>query len=1436
MAGVLGATALPAIGSLTNLSQILFGSTTLFTTASQVGDWVVPATGQYVPTGVGQAPAATYQGTVMSGTLTNGSATVTVASTAALVVNMPVSDQTNPGDLPQAYAQETYVLAIPNLTTVTLSQPATVSGGTTSDSLLFGAAIVNGACLSAGTNTSLSSQNSPIPGCTTAMTGSITHNSSVITVASTAGIQIGMLVADQTHPGDLPNISTTVEVTAVTSTTTFSIAPSKASATSASETLVLGSFNVGAAASGADTSGQGVLVLTGANGGIPSTHSGCGTAPCGNYLGGGVFLGSSLPSTQGLDIAFNTYQYNLNSSASGADGIGFALAATNPLDPSAPQNLGPVGGSLGYAPHNGANGLPDGFLGFGLDTFGNFETSSYAGTSGCSAATTASSTAIPSPGIYGLTGQTSFPESISVRGPGNGQTGYCLLASSANTQNSGSNNLPFGPDGTAAGYAGTAPNSSQFLDDPQSYKRPVNSGATAQPVAVEIVLNTGATAVTPPDSDGVDWTGNPIAGGDWGIGVTPIEVKTSDDSAKAGTTVVQTGPLPDLCTAHSGSGSSEVCTAAIDGISPSWINPISGLPYQLSLGWTSSTGYDTEAHEVNNFAAQTEVSGVPVLQVASTDSVSHSYSSPDASAQAVNLTLTPSLLGGNGNELDAPTLTDTIPAGIDLDPGGVPATVTAPNWTCSAPTGSVSAGWTLSCTYSATLPVTDPGSGNSTNLGTITIDNASIASTASTGPNLTTPVVISSLDALAGTASDTIKPAGAVNVPTTTVVTPSPASSVLIGQSVTYHATVTASSGASAPTGTLDFTDGGSAIAPACTAVTLVTASPVTNPGSSVASCTVASGYASTAGSPHTIEANYNGPTGLFLASSNTTTETVTTTSTTTTSTTTTSPSGGPIPTLTSVVGTPNPDGTSQPVSYVATVVATTGSAPPTGAVGFSDSGVPIAACQAVALSASDPATSPPSSVATCVTTADPSPGSYPIAASYAPTGLFLLSSGQTTEVVEQPTQTVVVGKPNAANTNQSVTYTATVSATGGTIAPTGTVSFADGSSTIAGCSAAILYPVLPTSSPPSSVATCTVASGYPSIGSHPISSQYNPSGGFESSNGQTTELVVSSPAAKTETPNMTAHADPVTQVYSPGDSVGLTAAALPADASGKVVFTGPGGKVLCSATVVAGKAFCITSSTLPVGRYAVIATYSGDAKYATITATTSFAVTPLGLSLVAKAEPPTSTAGTAVTLTGSGLPSDATGTVKFTSAGQLLCTGTVANASASCHTATSLPAGTYPVLATYSGDSSHPSATAPTSFILTAPVVVLGTTPHDTPLGVSLPSGTGQGPFICKVTSSPPASEGTWTLSPGCKLEFFPASSFTGTVHFTYDVTDARGVLTAANSATIGVGPPASATPIPGTHTGELWSGWTYWGLVSAIGASGLGVIWASGRRDPIL
>ena len=110
-------------------------------------------------------------------------------------------------------------------------------------------------------------------------------------------------------------------------------------------------------------------------------------------------------------IEFDYYVYG----GSGADGIGIVLS-----DASVPPTPGGYGGSLGYANRSGINGFNGGWLGIGLDEFGNYPNSTEA-RRGYPTGYTPPAGANTAAGFYA--------SSIGVRGSGVSQvSGYQLLA------------------------------------------------------------------------------------------------------------------------------------------------------------------------------------------------------------------------------------------------------------------------------------------------------------------------------------------------------------------------------------------------------------------------------------------------------------------------------------------------------------------------------------------------------------------------------------------------------------------------------------------------------------------------------------------------------------------------------------------------------------------------------------------------------------------------------------------------------------------------------------------------------------------------------------------------------------------------------------------------------------------------------------------------
>ncbi|MES2990526.1 MAG: PilC/PilY family type IV pilus protein [Pseudomonadota bacterium] len=102
----------------------------------------------------------------------------------------------------------------------------------------------------------------------------------------------------------------------------------------------------------------------------------------GNNQTGAVVSNFMFPSTQGLQVTFTTVTYGGNAYGgytgvqSGADGISFFLADAGTLAAPKAPTVGAPGGSLGYACSNGnmvySDGVAGGYIGIGIDEFGNF--------------------------------------------------------------------------------------------------------------------------------------------------------------------------------------------------------------------------------------------------------------------------------------------------------------------------------------------------------------------------------------------------------------------------------------------------------------------------------------------------------------------------------------------------------------------------------------------------------------------------------------------------------------------------------------------------------------------------------------------------------------------------------------------------------------------------------------------------------------------------------------------------------------------------------------------------------------------------------------------------------------------------------------------------------------------------------------------------------
>jgi hypothetical protein len=170
---------------------------------------------------------------------------------------------------------------------------------------------------------------------------------------------------------------------------------------------------------------------------------------------------------------------------------------------------------------------------------------------------------------------------------------------------------------------------------------------------------------------------------------------------------------------------------------------------------------------------------------------------------------------------------------------------------------------------------------------------------------------------------------------------------------------------------------------------------------------------------------------------------------------------------------------------------------------------------------------------------------------------------------------------PSTAGT--SVTFTATVSGT----APTGTVNFKDGATSIAGCAAAAL-----TGS--GNIRTATCATSSLSVATHSISAVYS---GDATNNGSTSTTLSQVVNKATSTTALSSSANPSVA----GANVTFTATVTGFGPTGNVNFTdGASSFAGCAAVALAGvgntrSAQCSTT-TLSQGTHSIVANYNGDA------------------------------------------------------------------------------------------------------------------------------------------------------------------------------------------------------------------------------------------------
>lgn len=261
----------------------------------------------------------------------------------------------------------------------------------------------------------------------------------------------------------------------------------------------------------------------------------------------------------------------------------------------------------------------------------------------------------------------------------------------------------------------------------------------------------------------------------------------------------------------------------------------------------------------------------------------------------------------------------------------------------------------------------------------------------------------------------------------------------------------------------------------------------------------------------------------------------------------------------------------------------------------------------------------------------------------------------------------------------QQVTLTATVTG-GGTVTPTGTVTFMNGSNQLGtGTLNASGVATFSTSSLP--------------LGANTITADYGGDTNFAASTSPSTTVTVGQSASTT---TLTSSLNPAFA----SQTVTLTAA-ITASGSGSGTPTGTvrfldGTTVLGTATLSSGSA-TFSTSTLIVGVHPISADYLGDANFqASASTVTNVAVNVVPTTTAISASSANPGPGQSVTLTASVTPgvtsSTVTGSVRFFANGLLLGSGVLAGGKA-IFTTTALPLGPDTLTAQYLGDANNGSS-----------------------------------------------------------------------------------------------------------------------------------------------
>ncbi|MBB5055739.1 sugar lactone lactonase YvrE [Granulicella aggregans] len=525
--------------------------------------------------------------------------------------------------------------------------------------------------------------------------------------------------------------------------------------------------------------------------------------------------------------------------------------------------------------------------------------------------------------------------------------------------------------------------------------------------------------------------------------------------------------------------------------------------------------------------------------------------------------------------------------------------------------------------------------------GTIAIANGTATYTTSllaAGSHTITATYTGDINNLPATSNALIQ---VVNVATTTTTLATSNASVLLTAPVTFTAQVTGNS-SSIPTGNIVFKDGTSTIGT------------IGVNGSGIATLTTSTLSTGT----HTITATYQGDTDYSSSTSAPLTQTV-----------------QKVATTSAVISSANPANAGATVRFTVTVTAANSTSPNvtiTGPVTLMD-GSTVLGTGALAAGGSGPATAtviiPVSSFGT---------GSHNVTAAYGGDTNYIgsTSSALSQSIVLATSSLILSSSASTAIATKPLTFTATLSSTGGT--PSGSVTFMDGASAIGSAN--------------SNNGIATITTTALTVGTHTITSVYQ--GNTNDSAATSNALTITITAATTAV-----HLAPSQNPTNFGQSLTLTAAVTGngGTPTGSVTFADGGSNVQTVPVNTSGVATYATS-TLTDGTHPFTASYSGDNN--DLPATSSVlniqVLQTANLTLTSTSPNPSiarSNVHFVATITAlQGI--QPTGTITFKDGATVLGTGLINGGTATFDTA-SLSVGTHSIIASYAGDGSTQAITS---------------------------------------------------------------------------------------------------------------------------------------------